>query len=543
MSLCVSALAAPSAFEAKRCGPLNIVNETTSTVIRDHNDCSKIWVMPPEMGEVKTRHFKKSGNLGFCAEMKNIQKISKRIAQRIGNYQIDIDNQAPRIRTAEKKLEIAMAAYAKAKANPNLTEFSTLKDRVDNIEARIVEIQEQLNTCEQFCQTLMSEFSDLSKEKRELNKELRQVRREVRNDVRAYDKAKAQKDSAEEFLEIVRNEVLEKIDRQTLLKSKLFGMYSNYAKLEGGYIGVNYDLKWDDNVANLEAKYPQFNFSKVATKDTRIHANFIGAQDRDTYYSSLPMILDYTIAGFEYQPYGVEREAAISSVPSEIQGDLRLSVIGACPYYYSNFLDDTNGELTINPNAESNEFGFGLSMSYKYPAVFRFQLEAKYNLYKFYKKVVKSGSKGGFFSKKSWKKVSETKIDKDTFDITWLDEGNLYTQEEKEKIKKAVKEELMNRALQNMAAPAGLPPKNVTAVSAWSPEPGALVVARGLEKTCGWQSYYCRAGAWVLKGLTSIFGSSRAEAEFQSTHDTTSTEVWNEENVIWRPGASSFVEK
>jgi hypothetical protein len=94
-----------------------------------------------------------------------------------------------------------------------------------------------------------------------------------------------------------------------------------------------------------------------------------------------------------------------------------------------------------------------------------------------------------------------------------------------------------------MAEPAGSRPSRMTAIDTFNPEPGALVVARGLEKTCGWYSYYCRAGGWILKGLTSIFGSSKSEATFQSTHDSTAIEIWNEENVLWRPGASSFVEK
>lgn len=538
-----SLYAAPSAFEAKDCGPLNLENHTTSTVVRDHKDCSKVWVLPPTMGEVKTGHFKKGANLGFCSEMKSLQGITRRISQRIERITYDIDAQTPELKNAEKKVLKAKEYLAKAKADPGLVDYNNVNARLAEVEDRIVDLHEKINSCTQHCNVLVNDFNTLTKEKRDLNRELSQLRRSNRIAVRSMTKAQAQVTAAEDYYNLVNDRMLNELSKQSRLKNELFNLYKNYAKLEGGFVGINYDLKWDENVTELEVKYPYINFSKVATKDTRIHANFIGSTDQASYLESLPMILDYSIGGMEYQPYGQERESELSGVPSEIQGDLRLSVIGACPYYYSNFLTDTSGELQERTDLNNTEFGFGMSMTYKYPAVFKFQMKARYNLYKFYKKVVKSGSSGGFFSKKSWKKVSETKIDKDTFEIEWLDEAQMYTQEEKNTIRQTVKEELIARALQNMAEPAGARPTNVSAINVFNPQPGALVVARGLEKTCGWYSYKCQAASWVLKGLTSIFGSAKAEAEFQSTHDSTSEEIWNEENVLWRPAASSFVEK
>lgn len=536
-------MAAPSAFEAENCPALKINNNTTSTLIRDHKDCTKVWVMPPQMGEVTTKHFKKSGNLGFCAEMKNIQGITRKISNKLGALEEQIGLQTPAIRKAEKRLQLAEKAFAEAKNSPSLMEYNDMTDRLMEIEARISELYELMNQCSYPCKDIQAELKDLRLEKRTLNQDIRLVRRENIQAVRKYEKAKTKYESAKRHFEFVDGEVDALIDKQQSLHNRMFKLYANYGKLEGGYVSLNYDLAWDENVTQLEADYPQYNFTKVETKDARFHANFIASNDQETYLESLPMILDYSLAGFEYQPYGEEREPEISALPSEIQGDLRLSVIGACPYYYSNFLEDNSGTLVINPNADQTEFGFGLSASYKFPAVFKFHLEASYNLYKFYKKIVRSGSRGGLFSKKSWKKVHETKIDKDTFSIEWLDEASIYSQADKEKIKKTIKEELVARALQNMAEPAGSRPPRMTAIDTFNPEPGALVVARGIEETCGWYSYKCKAASWVLKGLTSIFGSSRSEAEFQSTHDSTATEIWNEENVIWRAGASSFVEK
>lgn len=537
-----SLLAAPSAFQADNCEPLLIDNQTTSTLIRDHKDCSKVWVMPPQMGTTTTRHFKKSGNLGFCSEMKNLQKTSRRITSKIEILEEEVGEKTPEIKRAERKLRIANNAMKEALSKDTLNIYRGMKERLETIEGSIEVLLTQLNTCSQNCSTIETEYNELRMERKALTREMRAERSKNLADIRIYERAKAKYESAKRNFEFVDDEVDRIVEKKMKLHARLFNLYQNYAKLEGGYIGVNYDLNWDENVQALEASYPQYNFSKVETKDARIYANFIGSTDKDAYLSSLPMVLDYSLGGLKYQPYGEEREPEISSLPSEIQGDIRLSVVGACPYYYSNFLDDSSGQLQVNPNAESTQFGYGLSASYKYPAVFKFNMKASYNLYKFYKKVVRSGSSGGFFSKKSWKKVHETKIDKDTFKIEWLDEAALYSKEEKEVIRKTVKEELVMRALQNMAQPAGSRPA-VTAIDTFTPEHGALVIAKGIEETCGWYSYKCKAASWILKGLNSVFGSSRAEAEFQSTHDSTATEIWDHNEVLWRAGAASFVEK
>jgi hypothetical protein len=536
--------AAPSAFEAKKCGALNITNTTTSTVVRDHEDCSKVWVMPPDMGIATTKHFKRSGNLGFCAEMKDLQAGSRKISKKIAALSIKIDEQTPEILKAQKKVEIAKKNLARFAATDEVKTFRELTNQKEDNEVRLSEIEDKLDSCNSSCDALEANYKDLRKEKKRLNFEMRNLRKINRIKITNFERAKAKVEAAQENLDFQSDLVLNIVAKQKKLHAIVFGIYKDYAKIEGGSVTIDHDLHWNENLKELESKYGEYNFSKVPTKEARLNANFIGTTDKNTYLNSLPALLDYSIAGFKYLPYGEQSTSDIVSIPNNIQGDLRLSLIGGCPYYYENFLDEkvSGDSLTADSNLNQKEFSYGLSMSYLYPVVYRFNLEAKYNLYKFYKKVVRSGSSGGFFSSRSWKKVTETKTDRDTFEITWLDEGELYTKEEKEQIRKTLKTELTARALQNMGQRAGSSAGPLIAINSYSPQPGALVLAEGLQKTCGW-NIYCQGGSWILKGLSSIFGGSSAEASFQSTHDTTTVEKWNQENVMWRAGASSFTEK
>lgn len=54
-------LAVPSAFISK-CGALDIDNKTTSTLLRDHENCKTAWVLPPSFGLVNISGYMANGN-------------------------------------------------------------------------------------------------------------------------------------------------------------------------------------------------------------------------------------------------------------------------------------------------------------------------------------------------------------------------------------------------------------------------------------------------------------------------------------------------
>lgn len=538
-----SGFAAPAAYVSKKCmkKPLKIVNTTTSSLQRDHEDCNKVWVLPPNAGVSKLSSVTPSSNLGFCGEMRLLQKTSFRIVKRISTFESEADALSPQVISAQQKLEKANEALAAVEKSDAIRELTVLRDQKMEIDAQIENVLTQLDSCNNSCITLNEEYSELSSQRRDLNSQITKLRRVNRDEVRKFKRAESKVTAAEQNFNYYNDMIIAKAEKMTKLRTLIAQMYSQYGKMEGGYAHINYDTGWDQNIETLEKKYPELNFEKVVTRNTRINANFVGSSDKDSYLESLPSILDYSLAGFEFSPYGEEDPKTLASLPSVLSGSIRLSVVGACPVYYSNFLKDVSETLEKRSDL-SQGYGFGITATYMYPSVFNFYLEASYNLFKFYEKIVESGSKGGFFSSKSWRKVTETKFDNDTFKIKWLDEANLYSSNEKTKIRKMVKAELMQRALAHMAQPAGRPDPNMRVRAFSNPQPGALILATGLNKTCGW-NIYCKAGSWILKGITGIFGSSKATASFKSTHNSKATEIWDEQNILWRPGTTSIVEK
>lgn len=541
----LSAHAVPSAYNSQ-CGALEIDNTTTSTIIRDNKDCRQAYVLPPASGKAQLTGFSPNANLGFCAEMKDLQATSRRVVERIEQTSKRIDEMEPAVAAASRKLELAKKELLDVTKTSEMQLIGSVEDEVATIEAQIERTLESLNTCESACAELQREYRELRVARREAKNELRGLREQHAATVKRAEKARRNLESAQFAYDEVFAPVDRLVEQQSALRTQLLEWYAHFAKMEGGTAHVDYNTGWEANIDELSAKYSnKYNFKAIDTKDARIFANFVGSNDKESYLSSMPAILDYSLAGLKYQPYGDEEKAegseyeSLSALPARIQGSIRLSLVGGCPLYYKDFLDSDT--LTPDENLEQ-KYAFALSASYKYPAAFALRMKASYNLYKFYERIAKSSSKGGLFSRKHYQSVVEKKVDKDTFHIDWEveDPDSIYTAEKREEIATALKAELIGRVLGTMAQPvfSSQPVMNVS--TAMPAETGAIVLARGLEKTCGYASVWCTGGAWLLRGLDAIFGSSKSESYYRATHDRTATEEWNVSSTTWRTGSTGF---
>src|SRR5690606_20572916 len=202
--------------------------------------------------------------------------------------------------------------------------------------------------------------------------------------------------------------------------------------------------------------------------------------------------------------------------PPEFIGNLRMGLLGACA---SKFPEKFNVM-----KHESGLPKFGLAIQYEYESVFRTNITFKYNLYKFFEVIRKSGSRGGLFSSKSWSSVTEKEGGEDAIHVSWDEEDpdNVISETDKREIEKEIKAELIARVLRMMAIPAIGPQQGLAPVPPM-PENGAVIAARGLEQGCGHLSHYCVAGSWILKVANGIFGSSRTEQSFRKEWDYEAT--------------------
>lgn len=537
LSFAGEASAAPGAFGSK-CGALTINNDTPATLLRDTEDCSLVWVLPPNAGKTQLTGFTPSANLGMCKEVKTAQGASERVLQRMDATQKEVDELQPQYDAANKRVVDATAKVHDLLQKAELKQLNDMETAQAAVEDKLQAVSDKMDGCDKNCDALSDEYKQLSKQRQDLASAVGKLRSKYLASVRQYDQAKAELNAAEEERNDVGAGLQAIYAKQSQFHKDLLDLLVFYSRIEGGYAHLDYDTQWDDAVARLTKEYNgQYQFRKVPTKDARIFANLVGAGDQATYLSSMPSLLDYSINGLKFQPFGEERQPEMSSLPSHFSGTLRLSLMGGCPLYYKDYL--TSNELQPSGTAPDS-WNFAISTTYKYPAAYKMKMTASYNLYQFYQKIVESSSSGGLFSSHTATSIAETKLDHDTFSIDWTveDPDSKYDEETRQQIAKELKLDLIGRVLGTMAQPTF---ENVPMPSVPQQQGhGAVVLANGLQSTCGMVNVWCTAGSWVLRGLDAIFGSNSATNTFRSTWDRTATETWNSDTTKWNTGATLF---
>ncbi|MBT3980311.1 MAG: hypothetical protein HOE90_03110 [Bacteriovoracaceae bacterium] len=543
------AFAIPSGFTSD-CGALTgINNQTNSTLVRDHKSCQKVWVLPPTSGRANLSHFTAGGNLGFCKTMKSLQSSTYRIVERMKRYTVEIDAMTPGLNHARKKLmkERKKAAKYEAEHKEALSQMRSLTSHLEGLEMQIEKNTELSMNCgsdAELCERLHEEYRSLKLERRSTYVELREFRSEHHDIVRSFEKAQRKVELAQQNLNTVLEVIQLKETEQLKLLTLVQGAYQTYANMEGGFAHIDYDSGWEQNVKWLENRYPQYQFEMIRTKGARIHAQLTGATNKAAFLSSLSSILDYTIQGLNYLPYGdAPSENVHASLPSHLVGAIRLSLVGACPLYYKDFLDEGD-ILTANPNVSTNVV-FGITASYQYPVNYRFNMTASYNLYKFYQRMVTSKSKSRFFSRKNWTEISETNLKKDSFFINWEveDPDSTFSSKQRMSMQKEIKQDLMSRVLTMAAEPVSVP-----AAADVEPLPipvtnGAMIFAHGVSQTCGSMSIWCKGISWALKGVAGSFGSASSATNYMSKQDYTAEEKWGVNQSTWIGGTTTFLNK
>ena len=532
-----NANAIPSAYVSNY-GSLFIENPTNSTLLRDTEKSQTVWVLPPNSGETQFKGLTPSANLGFCPGIANLMKASNDIDARIGQLAQKKMELIPELEEAERALQAAHKNKGEIASSGAIKDMLLLQTEISDIESRQLELLDRMESCENSCEQVVSEFREISTHLAEQRGLLRSMQEQNREETKKLRQAEARVESAEAVLDSVGTRYEKLVVKLSHLSNQVFDMFSNKGKLEGGIALIDYDTGWENNVKFLEGKYANYDFKMIPTANVRIFANIAGANDQNSYIQSLPQLLDYTINGTKYVPWGQVDHTA-SALPSVLTGNMRLSTIGACPLAVKNFFENTG--FTPKTNASADPL-YSISATYAHPVAYKFKVKASYNLYKFYEMIKKSGSKGGFFSTRSYSKVLETKTDRDTFHIDWLieDPNSQFTFEKRQQITAEIKKDLINRVLVTMAQPAISSSDQATFIDPGTPpEAGSLVLAKGLSKTCGW-NIYCQAGSWVLRGAQAIFGSSTSEQTFKSTWNRTAEETWSTEVASYRSGATSF---
>ena len=529
VSIASPALAVPTLYPRPGNRLPEVVNPTNSAVISDSRDANQQWVLPPLTGRTKLSGVFAGANVGFCPEMSLLQSASFRLAQRIEANSLELETvYAPELESLrQQKAALALEAasfYEDAVADA----IRDLEDAIDDAASRTEDLREQRDNCEsdQCEDEISEEIEEIADQRRADRAELADLRREYRSTYQAHEALEEQAEALDEAMDDVEALSARKLKRIIETKTLLNEMYASYGKLEGALGNMNFQSGWQTNVQSLIAMNAGkgMTFNAINTHDARINVALVPGIGSASYLSSLPVVLDYTINGLNYNPLSPVQ--SLPSFPDSIGANVRLSLIGACPTL---FPEEWNLERQDGVPL------FGLTASYQYDSAFRTKAVATYNLHKIYEYYKKVEEDGGFFSSETkvteWKNESgEPVVNVEVFDESGLSEAQI----------NEIKEEVALMLLQDVLMAMGVPgPAGDNLDPMPPPAPGAVVIADGLSATCGW-SIWCLGGSWLLRGLHAIFGGSTAEASFKSTYDVNASRTYDIDRVQPRPAISSY---
>lgn len=512
-----------------------------STLLADSVDPHRVWVLPPNAGKVKYTGMTPNGNLDFCPTVKKVVKRVEKMQDRLAQLDKRIEDATDELDQLNKVVQEKRLELAKHVKNQHIAEIAELEDKIDDLQGVINDLTEKMTNSDnpEEIDVLKSRIKQYRKERKEARKLAAKLRNENRKSYRAYTRAKQELSAAEENLATHNDHLLKLYATYSEIEDGIFMSYKRYVKLEGVIASLDYDSGWDNELSKLRTEHPALSFSAIPTYNSRVVSHFINATDKESYFESLPMLLSYNVNGIPHLPYGERKEVADPdrgkhSFPEIVALDLRLNLLGGCPMANPEFYAGTGYEVERGKDGVPK---FALTTVYEYDAAYHFDVEAKYNLWGFYQKIVTKGKKGGFFSSKSYVDVLEDKFNKDTFDFKIVNEGHVPAKEVKN-IKTEIKAELMGRVLTAIAEPKTKNSPKVPTPGT-PPEPGAVVIANGLNKVCG-LNIYCQVGSWVFRAAGAVFGDQKTQTKIEKRWNVMAEEKWSTTSMVPRQAVVTY---
>lgn len=505
---------------------------TRSILLADTDDPSTVWVLPPNAGQVVFKRITRTSNADFCNSMKLLVLDVEEIDNERRIIRKEVFARRAEVDEARKVVNHRRDELAKVSGLPEIKQIEQQEMLVQDIGDKISDLHEELKKTKDREQRkiLKARIKEAKKELRTEKRVLRELVKEHRDSHRKYERAKSALESAEKTLKEYNKHLKELYASLRKISNEIMELYKERGKLEGAVASMDYDSKWSEELKSLQTKYSDLNFVKIPTYNARVQSNFQPIDNKQSYYDTLPPVAAYNVNGQGYLPYGVRKNQSDSdrdgtSFPENVAVDLRLNLVGACPALDSIFFEEVDYDIKRDGSGVPL---FGLSTVYEYDAAYKYRVEASYNLWGFFEKIVKKGTSGGLFSSRSYVEVLESEMSKDKFSFKLENESQMPAEEIK-RVKNEIKSELMNRVLTTVATP---DPKGQPAIPkvGTPPEPGSVVIANGLNKICGW-NIYCQVGSWVFR-VAGAFGNKEARTTFRKLTDRTATEIWDTTTMV-----------
>lgn len=533
------AQATPTIYPTKTMTSLGqLTNNTTSNVVADSVDGRRFYVMPPNSAKAQVSGLHSFGaNMGFCKEMVDLIADNAELTQQI--HQLTLDSiaakaKADRDREALNNAKLEAADYFR---DVGLEQLSNIDQNISVNQGRLDVIRGQKDSCSTNCDQLEKEEADLV----DANRDLAKIRQKIVHDnaqkIPEYNKRKRKVDALEAKLKSS-DDAFVNLKRQLLdTRSMYQQMYSSLGQMYGARAGVKFRSGWDDNVQALRNANPGFSFERIQTEDAQMFLSMTGVEnipgDAVMGYETVgqPIYAD-PVPGSNPSTKPRVLGVKFASYPAEVNGNVVLSLIGACP------VNDPKS-FGINLPSGTDEMVYGAVFSFNFPSLFTSSATATFNMSKMYQKIYSSGSSGGFFSSRSWSSVSETSQYSDSFKVVWdVSDPSLVLPRAQQL---EVEDEMRLQIYQRMAnlAMANSPNREAIIAAAAPPAHGSVVLADALAKTCP-GSAYCVGASIALSVLDSIFGSSSSSSSYTSYSTVDQVESFSQSRVIMKPWVTGY---
>lgn len=518
------AFASPTIYPTNTTKISSIKNTTNSNIVADTVDANKFYVMPPSIASATVDGLHTmTANLGFCREMADDQTYSRNLAKKINDLTLEEIESRGQAEVIRKNLATARESFSKFSIQNNLQDLNDLDATLTSIEVRLSDLYTRAEDCQISCESLNQEIKDLVAQKAKLQKDRRAITTAHAKDLREYEHRKALVAAIQSELKDL-DEAWQKIYARLLqVKQDFSSMYQTFGKLEGARAKLSFKSDWDHNLSDLRNQNPGFSFEKIQTQNAQIMTNIALPETIPTGAA----ILNYEVGGVN-----VSDKLSLSSYPENLSGNVRLSLVGACPVLHPDWFD-------INLPNGTDQMKYGLTISYEYPTTFSVNAKAEYNMFKMYQKIISSGSSGGFFSSRSWSNVEEKNMFRDSFQITWDEQDPDFTlpETQKEAIESEMRKHIFDR-IATLALPQA-PDRKGIIQAVGVPQHGSLVLADSLMGTCPGNEY-CIGASIALNVLDAIFGSSSSNSSYLQIYDTKSVENFSRSKVVMKPMISVY---
>lgn len=520
-----SVLATPTIYPTDVSLLSSIHNPTNSNLVADDTDPNLIWVMPPNSAySVVNGLHTITANVGFCREMANLQSYSRDMSEKMADLQKRETEDERVISEMRDRISDARQELSDFIVSEKLHNINQIDDRILAVETQLAELNETHNSCEVNCREISAQILDLRKERMALTRQRREVSRDKIRSVREMDRKKSALEGYVSDLEDYEKRFEKLKTNLDNMRSRFVSMYSHFGKMEGARASISYESNWDKNIQELQHSNPRVSFQQIPTQNAVISTSLMAG-------NGIPgenAVLSYEISG-----NSSDGKITYPSYPSNMSGNLRLSLIGTCPMLHPEMFD-------VNRENGTDKMRYGMVISYEFPSSFSMDVTATYNMYKMYQKVVKSKKRGGFFSSSKKTSISEKTFFRDEFKVVWneQDQANSLSEEQKADYEKELRDNIFGRL-----AAIGLPTvPNPGALVAEATDPnGAAVLASSLASNNACRvNKWCTAAAIGINVLNAVFGSSSSAASYTNIQDAELVERWSRKQVVYKPWISSY---